>query len=140
MDEQEKFEFEQLKRDVEDLRYLIAKKIGGGSADVKANIVAPSSGAAGAIASNSITNAMMTDDSVKQAELDYEQVSVTVLAGASTGTATVTLGAKVFGAPRPTGNQDQFVDNCAVSGTTLTITLAANATADNTFEVTLLKS
>ena len=78
-------------------------------------------------------------DSVAQAELDYEQVSVTVSAGSSSGTATVTSGSTIFGW-RVTGNQDQFIDNMAVSGTTLTVTLAANATADNTFSVTLLKS
>ena len=90
------------------------------------------------IADNTITNAMMTNDAIKQAELDYEQVSVTVSAGASTGTATVTTGSIVIGW-RATGNQDQFVDNISISSTTLTVTLAANATADNTFQITLLK-
>jgi hypothetical protein len=91
-------------------------------------------------ASGVVNQAAIGADAVGQSELKYEQVAVTVSAGQSTGTATVTSGAVVFGAPRPTGNQDQFIDNCSVSGTTLTITLAANATADNTFEVTLLKS
>jgi len=39
----------------------------------------------------------------------------------------------------PAGNQDQFVDNVAISSTTLTVTLAANATATNTYKVTLLE-
>jgi hypothetical protein len=90
------------------------------------------------IAPNTITNEMMTNDSIKQAELDYEQVNVTVSAGNTTGTATVTSGSTVFGY-RPTGNQDQFIDNISISATTLTVTLAAAATADNTFQITLLK-
>lgn len=91
------------------------------------------------IASNAITQAKMADDSIGQAELKTNIVSVTVSAGSAAGTATVTSGAIIIGW-RATGNQDQFIDNIAVSGTTLTITLAANATADNTFQVTLLES
>ena len=101
------------------------------------------------LADNSVTNAMlqdnvvsqteMQDDAIGQAELDYEQVSVTVLATATTGTATVTSGAIIVGW-RATGNQDQFIDNISISGTTLTVTLAAAATADNTFQITLLKT
>ena len=127
-----------LKREMEDIRYLLNKKTGGGSADIKGKIVAPST-VASVLADNAVNNAAMADDAIKQAELDYEQVSVTVSAGASSGTATVTSGSIIFGW-RATGNQDQFVDNMAVSGTTLTVTLAANATADNTFQVTLLKA
>lgn len=120
---------ENKKRD--DGRRLARKTVGSG---------ALASGALGSddIATNAITKVKMADDSVAQNELDYEQVSVTVSAGGSTGTATVTSGAVVVGW-RATGNQDQFIDNISVSGTTLTITLAANATADNTFQVTLLK-
>lgn len=91
------------------------------------------------ISNNAITNALMADDSIKQAELDYETVNVTVSAGAATGTGTVTSGSIVVGW-YATGNQDQFVDNISISGTTLTVTLAANATANNTFTVVLLKS
>ena len=80
----------------------------------------------------------MVDDSIKQAELDTETVTVTVSAGSASGTAIVTSGSIILNV-RPTGNQDQFIDNVAVSGTTLTITLGANATADNTFSVVLLK-
>ena len=127
-----------MKREMEDIRYLLNKKTGGGSADIKGKIVAPST-VNSVLAANAVNNTAMADDAIKQAELDYEQVSVTVSAGGSTGTATVTSGSIVIGW-RATGNQDQFIDNIALSGTTLTITLAANATADNTFQVTLLKS
>lgn len=41
----------------------------------------------------------------------------------------------------PTWNQDQFVDNIAINGSwVLTVTLAAAATADNTFRVSILKA
>ena len=128
-----------LKSEIEDLRYMLNKKTGGGSADIKGKIVAPSSIPTATIDNSSITNAKMADDAIKQAELDYETANVTVSAGSATGTATVTSGSIVLGW-RPTGNNDQFVDNIAVSGTTLTVTLTANATADNTFQVTLLKA
>jgi len=77
-------------------------------------------------------------NAVKQSELAYEEVTVTVTAGTASGTATVTEGAIVLGY-YPAGNQDQFVDNISISATTLTITLAAAATADNIFKVVLLK-
>ena len=87
---------------------------------------------------STITNAKMADDAIKQAELDYEVVSVTISAGNPSGTATVTTGSIILGYYQD-GNQDQFIDSIGVSGTTLTITLAANATADNKFKVVLLK-
>lgn len=129
---------QKLEREINNLRVLFSKKTGLGSNDIKANIVQPSEVAA-TIANNTITNAMMKDDTIKQAELDTEIATVTVSAGNPSGTATVTSGSIVIGW-RPTGNNDQFVDNISISGTTLTITLAANATADNTFSVFLLKS
>ena len=89
--------------------------------------------------SNSVSKTKMSDDSVGNAELDYEVVAVTVLATATTGTGTATTGSVILGY-YPTGNQDQFIDNVAISGTTVTITLAAAATANNTFNVVLLKS
>ena len=111
-----------LKREMEDIRYLLNKKTGSGSADIKGKIVAPST-VGTVLAANAVNNAAMADDAIKQAELDYEQVSVTVSAAASTGTATVTASSIVIGW-RATGNQDQFIDNISISGTTLTVTLA----------------
>jgi len=86
-----------------------------------------------------VTTAKIAAAAVTQSKLSYETASVTVSAGTASGTATVTSGSIILGF-RPTGNQDQFIDNISVSGTTLTVTLAANATADNTFQVILLKS
>lgn len=69
----------------------------------------------------------------------FETVSVTVATGQTSGTGTVTAGSTPIAAI-PTSNQDQFIDNVAVSSTTVTVTLAAAATADNVFKVTLLKA
>lgn len=63
--------------------------------------------------------------------------TVTVAAGQTSGTVAVPAGAVVLGA-YPGGNQDQLIDNISVSGTTLTVTLGAAATADNTIKVTVL--
>ena len=68
-----------------------------------------------------------------------ETVTVTVLATATSGTATVTAGDTILGI-YPSSNQDQFIYSVAVSGTTLTVTLAAAATANNVFKVALLKA
>ena len=66
-----------------------------------------------------------------------ETVTVTVLATATSGSATAKLGRTIIGV-YPSGNQDQFIDNVAISGTTVTITLAAAATANNVFTVVLV--
>lgn len=76
--------------------------------------------------------------SFKQIGLNYETKSVTVLAAATAGVATVTAGNIILGY-YPTSNQDQFVDSVAISGTTLTVTLGAAATANNVFTVVMLK-
>lgn len=64
--------------------------------------------------------------------------TVTVALGAPSGTATVVAGSTIIG-HYPAGNQDQLIDNIAISATTLTVTLAANATAANTINVTVLE-
>ena len=139
MDSQKlQFQIDNLRRDIATLRQLLYKKTSGGSADIKGNIVQPSNISA-TIAAGSITSTMLGSNSVIQAKLAYEVVAVTVNAGNPSGTGTCTSGSIILGW-RPTGNIDQFVDSIAVSGTTVTVTLGANATADNTFSVILLKS
>lgn len=87
---------------------------------------------------NSVDKADTTDDAVGTNELAVSIKTVTVLAGAATGTATVVASSIVLGCV-PAGNQDQFIDNVAIASTTLTVTLAANATADNVFKVSVLE-
>lgn len=64
--------------------------------------------------------------------------TVTVALGQTSGTATVVAGSKVVG-HYPAGNQDQFIDNIAIAGTVLTVTLAAAATAANVIVVTVIE-
>jgi hypothetical protein len=64
-------------------------------------------------------------------------VTVNISAGSSTGTVNVPSNAVIVGV-YPNGKQDQFIKSIAISGNTLTITLGANATATNTYNVTLL--
>lgn len=128
-----------LEREVSTLRQLIHKKLGAGSADIKGKIVNPSDVSGVSIANNEITQAMLRDDIVGEAELKYELVTVTITAGNPSGTGTATSGSIIIGW-RPAGNVDQIVDNIAISGTTVTVTLAANATAQNDFVVILIKA
>lgn len=73
---------------------------------------------------------------------EIKLVAVTVTAAWATGTSSADaelIGGKII-AITPTGNQDQFVDNVELSATgVVTVTLAANATADNTFNVAVAR-
>jgi len=86
-----------------------------------------------------VTTTQLGTAAVTAPKLSYEVVEVTVATGQTTGTGTVTAGSIILGY-YPISNQDQFVDSIAVSETTLTITLAVAATADNKFKVVLLKA
>jgi hypothetical protein len=70
--------------------------------------------------------------------------TITVAAAATSGASaadTTIAGGTVIGIV-PAGNQDQFVDNVAINATTgaVTVTLAAAATANNVFNVTVQKA
>ena len=91
------------------------------------------------IGAKKVVTAKIDDGAVTAPKLSYEVVEVTVTTGQTTGTGTVTAGSIILGY-YPISNQDQFVDSIAVSETTLTITLAEAATADNKFKVVLLKA
>lgn len=91
------------------------------------------------IAAGAVTEAKLGAAAAAKAKVKYEIAAVTVAAGQTAGTATVVAGGEIVGY-YPTGNQDQFVDSIAIASTTLTVTLAAAATADNTFKVFVLKA
>ena len=86
-----------------------------------------------------VTATQLGEAAVTASKLSYEVVEVTVTAGEATGTATVTAGSVILGC-YPKSNQDQFIDSVAVADTTVTVTLAGPATADNVFNVVLLKA
>lgn len=86
-----------------------------------------------------VTATQLGEAAVTASKLSYEVVPVTVSENEATGTATVTAGSIILGC-YPISNQDQFIDSVVVSGTTVTVTLAASATADNVFNVVLLKA
>jgi len=86
-----------------------------------------------------VTATQLGAAAVTASKLSYEVVAVTVTASGTTGTGTVTAGSVILGC-YPKSNQDQFIDSVVVSETTVTVTLASAATADNVFNVVLLKA
>jgi len=93
----------------------------------------------GSVPANSVGQTQMKDSSIGQAELKYEVATITISAGQPSGTTTITSGSIILGF-YPQTNLDQIIDDISVSGTTLTITLAANATNITIIRVVLLKS
>jgi hypothetical protein len=79
---------------------------------------------------------------VTKTKLGFKVVSITMAAGATTGSSAADpelVGGQILGY-YPTGNQDQLVDNIVLNADdSVTITLAAAATAANTFNVIVLK-
>ena len=91
------------------------------------------------IGAKKVTTAKINDAAVTATQLSYEVVEVKVAIGAATGSGAVTAGSIILGC-YPKSNQDQFIDSVVVSETTVTITLAGAAAADNVFNVVLLKA
>lgn len=92
----------------------------------------------GQLAEGVVSEGYIADNAVGADKLNYTIKAVTVTAGQTSGTATVTAGSVILGY-YPTSNQDQFVDSIVISSTTLTVTLAAAATANNVFAVVVLE-
>ena len=84
----------------------------------------------------------LMDASVAKAKVKLATVPITVVAGATSGSSPADaslVDGEILGY-YPTGNQDQFVDSIALGADgSVTITLAAAATANNTFNVIILK-
>ena len=76
-------------------------------------------------------------------DLQFKNVAVTVSAAAGSGSSandTDLIGGTIMGIV-PTGNQDQFVDDVTIDANgAVTVTLAANATANNTYNVTVWRA
>lgn len=75
----------------------------------------------------------IADGTISGAKLNTSAITVTVAAGDAVGTETITDGATILGFTPAL--QDQMLTSIAASGTTLTVTLSANATTDNSFIV-----
>jgi len=94
------------------------------------------------IVKGGVDGASIKDAAVTKADIGYKVVAVTVAAAATSGSSaadTELVGGEIVGI-YPTGNQDQLVDNVVVGADgSVTVTLAAAATADNTFNVVVLK-
>ncbi|MBW2675547.1 MAG: hypothetical protein JRD89_19410 [Deltaproteobacteria bacterium] len=88
-----------------------------------------------------VTNAKIADNAVTAGKMFAKTVSVTVAATATSGSSAADpdlVGGAIVGY-YPTGNQDQLVDSIVLNPDgSVTITLAAAATADNTFNVVVL--
>ena len=83
------------------------------------------------------------DDSVIKTKISYVTLSVTVVQTATTGESVVdaTIEAGEIIGYYPTGNQDQIVTKVEITGDfKAKITLANQATTDNTFNVIILKT
>ena len=140
-----KRELDNLRNEVVDIRFLVARKTGLGSADIKGRI-ASTSGSAGVLPSDSVTAAMLqsnsitkvkvADDAVGGNEWDYEVANITITDASTSGTASVTSGSVPVGYyltafTTPTASYVQL----AVSGTTLTATLSAAPGAGNSVSI-----
>jgi hypothetical protein len=94
------------------------------------------------IADGAVTTPKLAAGAVTKTKLGFKVVSITVAAGATTGSSAADselVGGQILGY-YPTGNQDQFVDNITLNADgSVTVTLAAAATAANTFNVIVLK-
>jgi len=94
------------------------------------------------IVKGGVDSPSVKDGALTRADLGYKAVAVTVAAAATSGSSAADselVGGEIVGI-YPTGNQDQFVDNVVLGADgSVTVTLAAAATADNTFNVVVLK-
>ena len=94
------------------------------------------------LANDAVTSAKIADGAVTAEKIGYKVVAITVAAAATSGSSAADsdlVNGEIIGI-YPTGNQDQFVDDVSLDGTgSVTVTLAAAATAANTFNVVVLR-
>lgn len=92
--------------------------------------------------SDQIRTRHIQDGTATAGKLGYKAVTVTINAAAATGSsaADTTLAGGVLFNCTPNGNQDQLLDNAILNADgSITLTLAANATATNTFRCIAMK-
>lgn len=109
---------------------------------VKVAEIAPNSVGTEELIDGAVTTQKLAAGAVTKAKIGYKVVAVTVAAAATSGSSAADpelVGGEIIGI-YPTGNQDQFVDNVVLNADgSVTVTLAAAATAANTFNVIVLK-
>lgn len=94
------------------------------------------------IRTNQIRTRHLFDGSVTAGKIAFKTVAVSVTNGTAAATTAVdaTIAGGVLVGCTPTGNQDQFIDNVVLNANgSITVTLAANATATNTFNCVAVK-
>jgi len=95
------------------------------------------------IQADAVGETEIDSDAVQKDQLGYRVKTVTVSTGQSSGASVddaLLIGGQVLGI-YPNGNQDQFVDDIEIgAGGAVTVTLAAAATADNIFDVVVLRA
>jgi len=96
----------------------------------------------GDLLDNEVTTPKIKDSAVTKPKIGYKVVSVTVAAAATTGSSAADselVNGEIIGIISA-GNQDQFVDNVSLGADgSVTVTLAAAATANNVFKIVVLK-
>ena len=94
------------------------------------------------IQDGTVGTAQLASAAVTKGKISYKVVTVTVAAGATSGSSAADdelVDGEIIGV-YSAGNQDQFISNVTLnSDGSITITLAAAATNDNTFKVIVLK-
>jgi len=94
------------------------------------------------IAAGEVKAAEIAAGAVSKAKLGYKSVAVSVAATATSGSSAADadlVGGEILGY-YSAGNQDQMVDSVVLNGDgSVTVTLAAAATAENTFKVVVAK-
>ena len=100
-------------------------------------------GASRGLYSNQIRTRHLMDGTITQGKVAFKAVTVNVNAAAATGSSAAdpALVSGFLVGCHPATNQDQFVDNIVLNGDgSITITLAANATAQNVFRCVAVKA
>jgi len=94
------------------------------------------------IADGGVSEAKIAAGAVTKAKMGYKVVAITVAATATSGSSAADaelVGGEILGY-YSTGNQDQLVDSVVLNADgSVTVTLAAAATAGNTFNVVVAK-
>jgi len=140
-----------LKNEIQELRYILSRKTGLGSADIKGRIVAPSNvggsisigtgdiNSAGMFAAGVIDQTAIGANAVGQSELKDETADITITGTNTSGTASVSSGSIPIGYfltafTTPAASYVQLV----VSGTTLTATLSVAPGAGNSISIRII--